>query len=127
MEVVKEEKDNQMILHLKGELTIYAVSRFKDDLIEVFSKFSKVALELSEITELDTSGFQLLLSAKRTALSSGVTLELLGHNVKVLRVFAIYGAVGLFGDKIRLTNDEMSTLSFRYGLKKQNIEAGKQR
>lgn len=124
MEIEREDIDGKVILLPKGELDIYAVNRFREDIIDALSNSNQVAIDLENVASMDTAGFQLLVSAKRTALSRGATLKLFGHSAKVLQVFALYGAVGLFGDKIRLTNEEKSALSFRYGLKKQDVEAG---
>lgn len=125
MEIKKDIKEDKILLHLQGELNIYSVSYLKNELIDVLKNYTKIAIDLSHVDELDTAGFQLLIALKRSALERGAVCKLLGHSSKVLRLLALYGGVGLLGDKIRLTNDEMDNFSFRYGLKKQNLEAGK--
>lgn len=124
MEVSKENIDGKIVLHPNGEMDIYAVSRFREDIIDALANSNQVAINLEGVMNLDTAGFQLLISAKRAAATRGATLHLFGHTDKILQIFALYGAVGLLGDKIRLTSEQKSALSFRYGLKKQNIEAG---
>jgi len=50
-----------------GEMTIYCVAEMKGELLSCIDRDTEVEIDLSEVSEMDTAGFQLLLLAKREA------------------------------------------------------------
>jgi anti-sigma B factor antagonist len=53
-------------LHLSGAMTIFAAAELKSRLVDELKKRRrKGSVDLSEVTELDTAGVQLLLMARR--------------------------------------------------------------
>jgi anti-anti-sigma factor len=59
---------------LEGELTIYTVEARKDQLLAALDQSSRLELDLSGITEVDTAGLQLLIALERETQHRGVTL-----------------------------------------------------
>ena len=55
------------VLALTGELSIYQAQELKKTLLDALRPGATLALDLSGVTMLDTSGVQLLLLAQRTA------------------------------------------------------------
>lgn len=52
-------------LALKGEITIFEASEFKDSLTKLFQNDGLVSLDLSSVARVDTAAIQLLLAAKK--------------------------------------------------------------
>ena len=50
---------------IEGEMTIFNAADLKKDLLEMLNECQEMELDLSEVSELDTAGLQLLVLAKR--------------------------------------------------------------
>lgn len=98
MELKSERQGTRLRLHAAGEMTIYHAAELKPVLVDALGQSDEIELDLSEVTELDTSGVQLLMLAKREALAAGKGLTLSGHSPAVLDVFELMGVGGWFGD-----------------------------
>lgn len=87
-------------LALEGELTIYRAAELKARLLEPLQDAGAVSLDidLSRVTELDSSGLQLLMLARRQALAQGGALRLVDHSPAVREVFDLLDLAGQFGD-----------------------------
>ena len=84
-------------LRIEGEFTIYRAMELKELL---FAEPPITEIDLSAVTEFDSSGLQLLMLAKKTALAQGRTLRLVGHSEAVLDVFELLDVAGYFGDPL---------------------------
>lgn len=84
-------------LRLEGPLTIYRAEELKALLL---GDAPPMELDLSGVTELDTSGLQLLMLAKREATAAQRELHLLHHSKAVLDVFEILNMAAYFGDHL---------------------------
>jgi len=110
-------KNNHISVSIQGEAGIYAVARLREELLKHMKAVQSMEIDLSEVSEMDTAGFQLFVALKREAVKSGKTLSLVGHSPAVLRVFDLYGAIGFFGDRIKVPASQRGNYAFRYGLK----------
>jgi len=62
MNITRDKHKSGDIIKLEGELTIYTVSQAKNLLVEDCEKLTNtVALDLKNVSEIDTAGLQLLL------------------------------------------------------------------
>lgn len=83
-------------LRIDGELTIYTVGRHAPELFGAAG--GAIALDLSQVPEIDTAGLQLLLAARSAATARGGTLRLARSSPAVrealglLRLHASFGA-----------------------------------
>lgn len=84
-------------LRIEGEFTIYRAMELKAVL---FVDPPVTEIDLSGVTELDSSGLQLLMLAKKTALAQGRPLILLGHSEAVIDVFELLDVASYFGDPL---------------------------
>ena len=84
-------------LRIEGEFTIYRAMELKAVL---FVDPPVTAIDLSGVTELDSSGLQLLMLAKKTALAQGRALTLVGHSEAVIDVFELLDVASYFGDPL---------------------------
>lgn len=86
-------------IYIRGEMTIYGAAALKDDLFAALeAEADGCALDLTGVSEFDTTGLQILLMARKVCLSRGAsfalanpstavreTLELLrGHNLPMV-------------------------------------------
>lgn len=85
------------VLKIEGELTIFRAAELKPLLLETPEL---TEIDLSAVTELDTAGVQLLMLAKKTALSKGRDLHLTGHSPAVMDVFELLNVAAYFGDQM---------------------------
>ena len=51
-------------LGIHGEFNIYTAGEWRDRLTEIFTQPGDVRVDLSEVTEIDTAGLQLLVAAR---------------------------------------------------------------
>ena len=77
------------VLALAGELTIMTAADRKTELLTAVSRRKSVELDLSEITELDTAGLQVLLLARREAAEVGKSFTLVSPSPAVLEALEI--------------------------------------
>ena len=74
----REEKDGEAILKIKGAMSVYEAASIKDELAACFKSHDRVILDVDGVTDCDTAGVQLILSAFRTAENTGKTFEVRG-------------------------------------------------
>ncbi|WP_443094347.1 STAS domain-containing protein [Pseudoduganella chitinolytica] len=90
-------------LCIEGEMTIYRAAELKDVLFDALRQATAdaraLALDLSQVTEFDSAGVQLLLMARREAQRQGHPLQLVAHSPAVREV------LNLTGLKARLQGD----------------------
>jgi anti-anti-sigma factor len=100
MELNQERRENRLCLQAAGEMTIYSAAELKPALLEALgqSDEDEIEIDLSGVSELDTSGVQLLMLMKREVVAAGKGLTLSGHSPAVLEVFELLGLGGWFGD-----------------------------
>lgn len=85
-------------LQIAGPMTFARAVELRDALLEaVQQQASPVQLDLSDVTELDSAGAQLLLSAKSTAEAGDKELRLVGQSPTVVRVLELLGLDSYFG------------------------------
>lgn len=98
MELSSERHENRLRVHAAGEMTIYSAAELKPALLEAMGQSDEIEIDLSNVSEMDTSGVQLLMLVKREAGAAGKALALSGHSPAVLEVFELLGLGGWFGD-----------------------------
>jgi anti-anti-sigma factor len=75
---------------VEGEMSIYNANALKDAFVDVASSGKAVELDLSAVSAFDTSGLQLVLSAKASCEKSGGTLRLSAASEPVETVLALF-------------------------------------
>ncbi len=87
---------------VSGEMTIYHAAEMKGELLPCLDRCAEVEINLSEVSEMDTAGFQLLLLAKREAAGAGKLLRLVEHSPATLEVLDLFNMASYFGDPVVL-------------------------
>lgn len=75
-------------LSLSGELTIYTAAGIKDTLVDRLAANEQLDIDLSEVSELDCAGVQLLLMLHQEAQRAHKPLYWQGHSHIVRQVLA---------------------------------------
>ena len=94
------------VLSIEGELTIFRALELKPVVLEAPHPRE---IDLSGVTEMDTAGLQLLMVAKRDAVSAGRELRLVGHSPAVIEVLELLNVAAYFGDHLVLDSSTSAT------------------
>jgi anti-anti-sigma factor len=97
----KSTADSLPRLAIEGELTIYTAADSKPKLLGAL-RAPATEFDLSQVTEIDSAGLQLLLLAKREARAAGIELHFTGHSSAVIDCFDLCDLGAVFGDPIVL-------------------------
>lgn len=95
-------------LTVEGDLTIYSAAEIKRQLIDGVRAAAVFELDLSQVGEMDTAGFQLLALAKRESQKLGHALRIVGHSPAVREVIEFFNMVAFFGDPLVIPANERS-------------------
>lgn len=87
---------------VSGEMTIYTAAEVKDALIPAMHDCNEIEMNLSEVSEIDAAGLQLLALAKRCAAEGDKPLHFVAHSQAVLEMLALCDLEGVFGDPVVL-------------------------
>jgi anti-sigma B factor antagonist len=104
MPIRAEMKNGICHLHIEGEMSIYTAAELKAQLLPHLGLPGELEINLSQVSELDGAGLQLLILAKREATRLGVTLRLAWHSRAVLDVFDLCNLAAFFGDPLIISN-----------------------
>ena len=71
------ETDATVTVRIDGEMNIYHAAELKTPLLELLSKGKDIALDLSLVGDLDTSGLQILMLLSRELNNAGKTFTII--------------------------------------------------
>jgi anti-anti-sigma regulatory factor len=89
---------------MRGRMTVYEAAEDQRALLEALGRSAELEIDLSEVTELDTAGIQILALAKREAARAGKTVRLTAHSPATLEAIDCYGLGGFFGDPLVISS-----------------------
>jgi anti-anti-sigma factor len=87
-------------LALEGDLTIYNAIEIKQRLLDAVRQPGTIDLDLSQVGEMDTAGFQVLVLAKRESQRLGHPMRIVSHSQGVRAVLEAYNMLTYFGDPL---------------------------
>jgi len=87
-------------IQIKGELTIFTAAELRHQLLDALETGAKVEVDLSEVSEMDSAGMQLMVAAKREAGHRNLQLRFTGHSLAVVEQLELCGVSGHFGDPL---------------------------
>jgi anti-anti-sigma factor len=93
-------------LAIDADLTIYNAIDLKRQLLDAVRYPHALELDLGQVGEMDTAGFQLLVLAKRESVKLGHELRLVAHSQAVREVIEFYNMQSYFGDPLVITAAE---------------------
>ena len=115
------DKDRRCVIACSGSLTAVSVKDAWVALSPYLRDYDMLVLDLKLLEDLDTAGFQLLAVLKKHAHLTQTKIKFINHSGPVLLLVEIFGATGLFKDKIVLKNGPEAANRFRYGLTPQDF------
>lgn len=78
-----QDKDGNLLMEIEGFMSAYNVGDLKDRLLTGFTNHQGIILDINGVTECDTLGIQLLLSAGKTAEKLNKTFNVTGDSQPV--------------------------------------------
>lgn len=85
-----------------GEMTVYSAAENKESIMDALRAATVLEIDLTAVTEIDSSGLQLLVLAKREAERQQKSVKITGHSEAVIDAFDLCKLSGYFGDPIVL-------------------------
>lgn len=82
----------QYLLEAPMELTIKNVEQWYTEIKDKLSSPGGVLINLIGVIEIDTAGFQLLVSIKREMLETGRSFNVVGMSIEVDEILSLYNA-----------------------------------
>lgn len=93
MPLLYEIEDDTAQVQIDGELTIYTAADLAAQWLPHLGATPHMALDLSQVTEMDGAGLQLLLMVQREAPKAGTQLTLTGRSNAVTETLALCNLV----------------------------------
>ncbi len=103
MPIRAETRNGVCHLAIEGEMTIYTAAELKNEITPHLSE-PQIEINLSGVSEMDSSGLQLLILAKRETQRDERVLHLTGHSQAVLDVLDICNMAAYFGDPLIISS-----------------------
>jgi anti-sigma B factor antagonist len=98
---IESKKENGVChLTIKDEMTIYTAAQYKDELLSYFSDCHEMEIDLSEVTELDSAGLQILLLLESESAKTNKELHFIHHSQPVIEVIELLNLAAHFGDPL---------------------------
>jgi anti-anti-sigma factor len=88
---------------ISGELTIYTAAQEKHVLQQLLETEDALEINLSQVSEMDSAGLQVLIVLKQEAARQNKKLHYSMHSKAVLDVLEMSNMMAAFGDQVILT------------------------
>jgi anti-sigma B factor antagonist len=88
------------LLKLVEDLTIYHALSQKQTLLDALAATDKLDLDLSQVSEMDTAGLQLLILLKKEAQRAGKRVSIVAHSQAVSTLIDFCNMAADFGDPL---------------------------
>ncbi len=103
MPVAVESTKSLIKLAFAGELNIYTASETMDVVKTALKNALPIQLDLSEVSEIDAAGLQILMTIKLHSTLHGVAFNLIGCSEAVTELLGMADLAGFFGEPIVLS------------------------
>lgn len=87
-------------LEIKGELNIFTAAELRLQLLEALATGTELEVDLSQVSEIDSAGLQLLIAAKRDAAARQQTLRFTDHSPAVFEMLELCKLTSHLGDPV---------------------------
>lgn len=87
-------------IRISEDMTIYHAEALKQALLQAIIRSKQLELDLSQVAEIDTSGIQLLMLAKRESQARGKALDIIAHSPAVHELIDFFNIAGYLGDPL---------------------------
>lgn len=93
-------------LDITGEMTIYTAAEQKQQMMSFIESGKALEINLSQVSELDAAGTQLLILAKQEATRAEKNLRFVMHSNAVIDVLELANLTTVFGDPLFISGDQ---------------------
>lgn len=105
MNVITTTDGSHSTVILEGEMTIYTAADLKNsELFKIIADSETVDVDLGAVSEIDTSGLQLMVVAKNMAVAKKKTLSYINHSQSVLSMLDLCNMASYFGDPMVISS-----------------------
>ncbi len=87
---------------VEGEMTIFVAQELKLSLQEPLASASEIEVDLSQVSEIDAAGLQLMVALKIEAIAHGSQVRFINHSAPVQELLELSDLIGFFGDPMIL-------------------------
>lgn len=87
--IAQEQAGSECRLSLGGEMSIYSVAELKPRLLAYLHDYQSLSLDLTEVSEMDTAGLQLLWLCHQEAAKAGKALAIAGISPAAMEAIAL--------------------------------------
>jgi anti-anti-sigma factor len=88
---IDEKSHGNIHLDFDGEMTIYSVDKIKNVILDKMADAESIEADLSEVSRIDTSVFQLFLKAQIEAEEMDKSFKIVNPSRETRRIFNLYG------------------------------------
>lgn len=105
--MARKSKSSKEIIRLpiEGEMTIFLAQELREAIMPVIASSDEIEIDLSQVTEIDAAGMQLMVAAKLEAILRGKSLRYVGHSKSVLDMIDLCDLGSFFGDQVVMATD----------------------
>jgi anti-anti-sigma factor len=100
MTLIQKSEDSTAHFAIEGDMTIYRAAELKEIILMRINQAKEIEIDLSQVTEIDSAGLQLLIAAKIEATINNKKLHFIGHSKPVQEVFDLCDLGEYFGDQV---------------------------
>ena len=90
MKITKQADDSKCALILNGDMTIYMAEENKEHFDDYFNNDLDISLDMSSVSEFDSTGFQMLLLLERQAKENNKTFNVKPASPAVEEILTLY-------------------------------------
>lgn len=105
MSIKEQYKDGVLHLNLSDEMTIYTAAELKQKLFSAWDKAQELEIDLSEVTEIDSAGVQILMQLKHEGDECNKPIRYINHSQPVIAVLELLNLTSKFADPVVLSAD----------------------
>ena len=98
MTINVDKKNGLSSLRIEGEMTIFTALELKKGLLDNLADCSGLEIDLSQVNEFDTAGFQLLFLTKRDANMSDKSFRIISHSPASELILELYNMKDYFDE-----------------------------
>lgn len=102
---IKKKRTGLCEATLEGDLTIYEAAELKEEFSKHIEKCKAFSIDLSNVSEMDTACFQVLLAVKRECVKEEKEFTMNSHSPAVLDVLELFNIESYFGDPLVLAGE----------------------
>lgn len=89
-----------------GEMTIYDIEGLAQQFTPLVGSAESLIIDLKEVTEIDSSGAQLLMLARSERVRLDKAFSIVNHSEAVINLFRLLGLLNWFDDPVVLSGEQ---------------------